>query len=554
MDNELKVPCAQEQETKLLPVREIAAAYCYNCGNALSQGQNFCANCGACAKVFLEDRIPTPVNVTRPAPVQDLAPMQDPTSVPMECPPPAVVSPTPAEVKKPTKKAEKRTHPFLVNVIRSSLVLAMAIIMAIVSFFPLLKTEVEYNYDTKVYVTFGMLDGILMQANLCDSLEEGELFKLSNKLKGEYEEYYEDWQKGKELEQLSKFTKEIVNLYLRAEDTQATPGTVLVAILSAAQLLLLVFLLIFAVIGFIGVFVKGVSQFPLLSLLLLGLSAALLFLMAVAMDLSYGISTMITDSVTTKLTAVPILACILFVILAVAFMILELTLNRQRIKSGEIVKRSLCVAFAVVLLFAAFAPIATTEIKTRFKNVPADKTVNATVDASVYAHLTLSEKDREQFEKWDNDELFDAKARTYFKSFSLYTKREVETGVAEFVNETMYSYLLLGYGMYESTAVFGMGTVLTILVMLCALFIICQNLAELATGRGMGNAMLLTVKIAAVIMALLLLILTIVMVVNINDNAKRVPLPYEAGVAYGTFLMLLGAVGTLSTPGVKRTK
>ena len=523
METERKVLYVQEPEPKLIPLREVTAAFCYNCGNAFSKGQNFCPNCGTCAKVLLEVRNQTPIEVTRPAPMQDPVPLQDlapvqevaPVQEPMHAlaaqQMPAWELPSPVEIKKPAKKQKKRTHPFLVNLLRSSLVLAMAIFMAIASFFPLLKTEAEYN-DKEMYVKFGLLDGITMQANLSDNLEDSEADKLAGQIDEEYEEYYEDWQKGKELDKLSEFAKEIVMLYLRAEDIQATPGTVLVAILSVAQLLLLAILLIFAVISLVGVFVKGVPQFPLVSLLLLGLSAAMLLLTAVAMDLSYGISVMITDSVTTKIATAPILACLLFVVLAVTFMILELTLNGRRIKSSEIVKRSLCVAFALMLVFAVFAPIATTEIKTRFKNVSADKTVNATVDASVYARLTLSDEDREQLETWDNDELFDSQAITYFDNFSQYTKREVETGAAEYVNETVYSYLLLGYGMYENTAIFGVATALTILVMLCALFILCQNLAELSTGRSMGNILLFIAKIAAVLMALVLLILVIVMV------------------------------------------
>ena len=476
------------------------AALCVSCNQFIDEKQNFCHHCGH---------------------------------------PVAKMSVTAS--KKPAKKSKK-----VFDILKNALVLALAIFLMAAAFLPLIKMEIEYE-DEKLAVKFNTVDAVALFVNSLYRLDDEELEEFMEDVEESVEEYYEDWQDGRKLGEFSRMVKKVAKLSLRSQDRKTTAGMVLVAVLSLLQIITAVLLLICAAFSFVGVFARSFRNTSFLSFMLLGLNIALMVSNAFAIKIAFGF-----NSSMVKFTAVSLLACIFFLAVAVLFVVCRICVLKNKIAVGEIVKRSLCVSFALVMLLGVLAPILKVEIKQIFSGATSAKHVTTSLDASLYCEFDLSEREKQTMEELNDDGSIGERIEENFYLFQGYIKRDFEKGEANVLTQSIYADLLLGYGLYDHAGIFEIGTVASIVACLLALLILFQNLVELSIGKRMSSALLLSLKITAVVMAVAMLALVIVMTVVVNYNASVLHLAYESKVAYGTILALIGAIGTLSVPGVKK--
>lgn len=446
--------------------------------------------------------------------------------------------PTASTYQSTPPKVSKK--PFVMSVIKSSLILALALFMLISAFAPIVKMDIDEIAGEDVSVGFGTIDGITMLISSAFQMEDDEVSEIRSELTKEMSEYFTDWENGEELGKFSEYTKKTLHLFLRSEDTPMPIGVIFVSVFSIAQIVLAVLLAVFAALSFASVFTDSVKPHFGLSFLLLGLNTIILPTNAYAFTLWLGDGNM-------KLSGIAVFTIIFAIAIMIAFFVLRLAVDREKIKASVIVKHALSLTFAIVVLASAFAPIVTTEIKTTFENSEDPKRVSTTLDGSLFSDFALSETDKDEFDALDQKAKITV-ANEHVSSFSYYTSREFKRGDANGLNTMVYTYLLLAFGAYEYSGLFTFGTAAMILTLACALVVIWQNLHELATGKRLHISIALTAKIVAIVMAVAITALAIVMSSIVTHNAGIVDVIYKSKISYGPILMLICAITMVCIP------
>jgi len=433
----------------------------------------------------------------------------------------------------------KSKTPFVMSLIKRSLILAMAIFMLISAFLPIVKYETEYNNE-KVEVRLNAIDGIHIFVNSLLPLDEEDIKDELDDLYDEAEKYESDWNEGEELDQLSKWLKKGIKLYVRSEDVNIGGGIVFVALFSIAQIIISILLAVFAALYFASAFAKKLKGFPRVSLILLGLNPVIVFANAFAFK-----NLLISDG---KITVLQLCVVIISALIMLTLFVLRLIFEKQKIKVSSIVKHCISLVLAMVLLLSAFGSIVSTEVKTNFKNSADSKRATSSIDSSLFYAFELSEDAKENYDKSSNKEKKDD-IRETFSKFNLYSKRDFEKGKADTLNKAIFADLLLAFGFYECSELFGLGTVFMILLVLCALVIIWQNLYELATGKRLNLSIPISAKVIAIIMAAVILTLAMVISVVVTENADYISgIIYKAQISYAPILMLISAVAVTCIP------
>ncbi len=500
MCEELKKDYAVKEQTAQPSEFDAFSKFCERCGANLAAQEKFCHNCGY------------PVNFHKKT--------------------------------LPQAKKKQGTKKFVLDIVKKSLVLSMAIFILISVFLPIVKAEVEV-FDEKIKIKYSSIDGIGMFVNSCFSLDEDELNDELAEAMDNWGKYEDDWEEGEALDKLEGFVKRIKTVQLRSEEVTVTAGGVLVVILSIVQILLSILLAVFAVLSFVSVFTRR-TKFSGLSFLLLGLNAVVIFTNAFALKNEFKLHVL-----QIKIAAAPIWILILVTCIAIAFAMLRLLVDKEKIRIGTIVKHSLGLIFAFALLISAFAPVVSTKIKTTFSNADSEKRATSTLDSSLFYSFDWSDEYKEAVEEME-DLAFRKRyeiARSYFSDFSLYSKLEFEKGEAKVENQNMYSWLLLAWGAYEYSEAFVIGGIVMIGIVFCALLLIIYALYEFAIGIRINLAISYIVKTIAILLAIAILVLTIVTSVIVNNNSEIVDLIiYETTIAYGPILTLIFAVAAVCVP------
>ena len=515
---------------------------CLNCNSRLSPEQKFCHNCGCRVEKNENHSAITVQNNVHP-------------------------------------KKEIDKH-FVIDIIKSSLILAMAVFMLIAAFLPVMVFEKEYN-GKDVSVTFNAIDGIHMFGNSLMSLDSDDIEDSLLDIIEDMSEYSEEWENDEELDKLPPYLKDVIKVSLQSEEINTSFGITLVAILSLAQIILAILFAVFASISFASLFKRKLKDFRVLSLVLMGMYAIVSFTNAYAFKISSD-----WNSANTKIAAIPICALIFTLVIMAGFFVLRLTVNKSKISAREIITVSFSLFFAIVLLCSTFAPIVDTEVKTVFSSsknfmeadepksdvaylsaqtttaapsypwetAPEPDRASSPLDASVFYSFELTDSLNEQYEELDDYDDADKFVQSSFEGFENFTRREFKNGKAEQFNKEIYSILLFAYGGYSANILFSFGTVAMILIVLFALFFIWKNMFELSTGSRISLAISLPAEIITAIMAAFVVTMAIVMSVIVNHNADVADVIYHSQIAYGPILMFICTIGVAVVPPAKKMK
>ena len=491
---------------------------CARCGSNLSKEERFCHNCGLAVK-------------------------QKKIDSSLDC---------------GTKNRTSRKK-FITAIIKNSLLLAMAVFMLISVFLPLTSISSGDTTRFDVELNYSSIDGIEAAINSYYSLDADEMEDEAEELEDAAADYVDEWADDEEPNQLESFIKDFLMLALRSEDVEVSVGKISMLVLSIAQILLAIAFLVFAILNFISLFTR-MKSFSKLSFSLLLLNSIVIFTNAFIFKHEFA-SIKLGDrfyALEGGITAIPVLMLILAICISITFLVLRLAVDKEKFKVGNIIKNSLVLIFALVILISAFAPIVNTSVKAEFSGTDSKKRATSSLDSSVFYSFNITEDEKEEIEDKLNSKLFwYDEARHIFSSLENCKKYEFEKGKgdAKSVNQNMFSWLLLGYDAYEYAGIFSLGGTVMTGIVACALLLIFITLYELAMGVKINLAISYTLKSVVILLTLMILILAIVMSVVVTSYADTVyNINYSSSIAYGPVLMFIFAIAVICVPPIKSKK
>ena len=493
--------------------------FCTQCGTRLSRDFSFCYNCGS--KVQHDLTSESKVETKAEAANIELAEEQ--------------------QIVK-----NKKPKAFAFDIVKKSLVLAMAILMLVAVFLPIVRYSMEYYPDDEVALKFTAIDGIHMLVNSFRSLDDEEMRDEMEEMTETIEEYMDEWFEGEEHKKLSAHMKKMIMLMLKSEHVKTPWEFAFIGVFSLAQIILALLLLVFAALSFAALFTNKIKDFSKASFIILGINAALLAANGFVYYLSFG-----GKYTPAKFTAIQICVLAFAFFIFLAFTLIRFLVNKNKASVGEIVKRSLGAVFAVVLLFSCFAPVVATEVKVQFANSNDEKRLTSKIDTSLFPEFWLDEQTKEQLDD-SNEKSIDFQITSDYSRLGLYTKKEFQKGDDDGLNKSIFAALLLNYGAYDYCGFFSFGTAAVILVFMCSVALIWKNLYELATGERLSSGISIPTKVLAIVMSVVVLAVIITACAIVKNNAGFIDIVYKARIAYGPILMLVSAVAVTCVPDALR--
>ncbi len=487
--------------------------FCANCGAKLISEQKFCHRCGN--------------------PIERAGTVEEKKNI---------------GIASKSIRKKKNRRQFVVDLVKSALILAMAILMLAAAFLPMIRWEINLSELTKddekerIQVRYSAIDGIGLLVNSFFSLDEDDMEDARKELAESAENSEDDWLEGDDLNGFAKWIKQELALRLKSEDVKTTAGMILVAVFSFAQIVLSVLLIALAVPTFISSLTDKVRGFSRASFLLLGLTALVMFVNAYAFRNEFGLH--IADM---KFTVMQICIPIFTLCVFAAVAVLRFTVDKERVRVGTSVKHFLSLLFATALLIFAFAPVVSTEVKATFQNMESPKRATSSIDGSLFYACALTDNEKETIDGLKRKER-NAILKEALTDFSLYTKREFVRGEAERTNQNVFVQFLTFFGAYEYASLFVCGGVALVLIVLCALLLIWKSAYEIATGKRISLVASLSAQIIAILAAVIVIALVLGMSAIVNHNSSSVSVIYKSQIAYGPIAMLICAIGSVCIP------
>lgn len=453
------------------------------------------------------------------------------------------------QAPQPQKKMSK---PQLFKILGNAASLLLAVIMVISLFVPLFSVEVnlaDFGYDKeKVNVGFNTIDALTHSVNLFLEFDEDDIEDEWEDLIDYSDKYEDDWEDGKSTAQFVTYLKKSYSLELKRIDPYFSVNYVMTFIFSLAHIIIALITVILALIRFISCFKKDIKPINNTVFGLLCIDAVVLIANA------YCFNRVISGSdEDISITAQIVLYAIILSVMAGLFVIKMLN-KPFKVRTGEIIKRSLTVTMAIIILISVFSPVVSTKIKGEFRGEDDESSVESPLDSKLFGRFELTEDEKEYYE-----ELFEEDSARYsqfaFYSFvSSFTKKEVKKAdqQVQLQNAEVYSVIAFSGGTYEFSEFFALGILAFIMVVALTLLILFMNIREFITRKRTPSAIMVLAKTFLIVMSALVAILAIVMTVVVNFNADFAEIKYQSNIAYGPILMLIGTIGIACIPAVSR--
>ncbi|MBQ8392258.1 MAG: hypothetical protein IJX51_00655 [Clostridia bacterium] len=538
---------------------------CTSCGAAVPANALFCTSCGTKVNASAVDSAPQAVQQN--AAPQPVAPVQQPNPVYAAQRPvynPQAVRP------QPPKAPSKITKTGLITLIRNCVVMLMALLMVIFAFMPV--TTFESNEEIiedgpNMAIDISPVRAVSLFISSMKSMDEDdvndEYDDVMDELKDKYEdsldEFYDadDWDDLKSNEQsdiinyVDQVLYEELRLMLSLEDTSVPPQVFFAGIASIAYIALAIALLIVAAFNTFATF--NLIKSPKGSLWkwtvkLITLVPALLLLLNYLYAITYKQGSSHITNTHLSVTAIVTLVCGFIAIASSA--VLRLIFTNQR-SISTLVKRGVALVIAIVVIALAGAPIISTTAKIEPENMSKKKEFSFSVDADIFVGMGFNEEDT-----WDYiDNKYTDPTRTEKKEifedrlnhFSLYTKKEIENGDADYINTEL---VVMLYYMYvgETMMVAPYIMILQIIALLGAVFVMWQMLQYFAYGsysRGFTLAGKLLGLIAGVLYTIIISALVVMAMLAADSYA---PSAFTLTIGLGLLAFGIFCIALLAMP------
>ena len=502
--------------------------FCIFCGTELPGEAKFCFSCGKAQPAYDGDR----------RIVQSFEPSADCAKV----------------NKKPAAP---------LALLRNSLILAVAVILFTLSFFPFIKVEQnmsEQGISFDVEVDFSPIDVVVLFFDSFKMLSEEEL--ENSAIAEELEELQNDVIDEISVSASGKITfsregerlmKKAAMLTMRQtiQSEDYTPGffVILNLISCVLYILLTLALLVFAILSFISYF-GYLANFKekALSLsikLLAGVPGMLLF--------RYCLYFIYSGVRNTSMAWGSIVSLIVSGAAIVTLIILALT-QKTHTRKIHLPFRVISSVLSVFAICMSLLPIMTTTVEAEFSGRADTSEVDIPVYSSFYAGFEYSAMDWDDLEDLKEKNEIQRKAyfREKFGEFEDFTKAQINSGIADYNN---IHYLIASTVINQPDALVNLFSCVSLLYF--AFFILLsmllqQNLRCLMDGEY-SRIQARIGKIAGVVCAGLILAATTAIIFLIADSLYLyAPTRYSVAFGAGTIFVLVFAIASLVIPGEKK--
>ena len=503
--------------------------YCIFCGAPIAKEAVFCAECGKRQIAVDEAPVEQSQNIHTEAPTSYQAPH--------------------TEAPKPKRKLA--SFP-LAKVIRNSVLLLVSLIMLVRAFCPLFTYNQELLYQ-EVEVGYSASDGIILLFDSFANLDEEEIKETD--LHERYKELYSKnfWKIFRSEEELTdseeKTMRQLVllakRLDVKADTFAPTASFYAFTILSLVYILNAIALFAFALFNLLASLGRlGNSEKPMLKWTVRALSLTPVTMIATyyCLHFSQRASYDLSDN------AINILALSLTAI--ISMLIIRIVLIKDS-KVHTPIARSIASTLAVVVILLSFAPIFTSAVTTLFDESSKESTATIYVKPNHFESYVFDDETRETLEEMYDTYTTEQKKSelsSWFDRFDNNTKKDVENGAADNINDTILVYL---WGMkipIETIELLPLISLLFIGALIGATLILWQNLSYFANNQYSTKIVILGKILSATFATLALTVSCIYLFVVQSLQDTYLPAGYDISISGGVIFLALFAFGSIFCP------
>jgi ribosomal protein L40E len=519
-------------------------AVCSECGAPVPTDADFCGECGARLTVDDTNVIIAPVEDGAPATVfADNLPNEVKTALNIEDTP---------------TRAEKKHIFTVLELVKRSLVLLIALLVFGLAFAPVSEMEMDLGPELQqivddIDIKLTALDLVCIPFDAAKSVEAEDIPDLE--LYEELEEMAKDLEYAilyeEELEDYDRLIYLTVRLMLQSDEVDTSASMIFGAVTAALYLVLSALFLVFAAVWFAALF-RGSDALGGAALGLLAAAPIYTIAFLVSNAISGMRNSMALDEVevSVNVSPAPVLSIVLaFAVLAFVAVLRIFFEERPPVRVGSIIKRSLACALSLVLILLPLAPVFNTTVKTKFNGKDKATEASTSLGAEFFTSLEISKKEIEERDDKDESSVrYDV--NNYYEAIANESKRTYESGESA-ANTLLAKELLVGYGGYEYASVFSLGMICYALITMCAAALLWVNLVAVATGYGPKRYVTIPIKALAVGFAIGALVLAIVICSVITTNVGEFKnMNYSFKLNGGIITTLVFAVLTAGAPMV----
>lgn len=459
-------------------------------------------------------------------------------------------------------KSKSINKGYVKGIITKSIVTLVALLAFVFAFLPVITVKTKI-YDIKVDFNVSVIDGIVFSFDAMQSLDDEELedtrlYEKISDLSDELDKNDSDADDDEIERIVRKLLPLSIRLMLKSDAAPYAPSYTLNIFIGIIYLLVTVALLAFSVLDLVFFILKKENiKYSASALRLLTSIPALSLVVYIAMRFSFFSSTMdIGFAQLSSGIGSGVLLNLIFTLALTIWLAVEriFIVEKPKVSAGIIVKRSLSLAVAVLLLFSVFIPVISFKVKTQFENSDEEKFAVTKLDSDIFNEFALTDDMIEAFEKYEGSEA-DESLMWYYNSLSSYTKRQFETGKANIVNTTILFYAFNGYGGAKISWLIALIPMLMIFTSLMAAVIVWLNLYSITTGKSMHASVSICAKIFAVLFTVLALAIVIVFITIASYNLENALEAAELAksrigvkIAAGSIVALVSSVIMASVP------
>ena len=536
--------------------------FCFHCGAQLPAEARFCFQCGTKQQLDFAPSIP---NEDAKRAGEEVILQEEPASCAVDA------SLLDEREKASSGKAfvKEKREPKGFALARSIIGLAISVLMLIMAFFPVFKVRVEQQ-NIEVPVTLSTIDNMILFIDSFQYLEIDEL--IDTRLSEDARELSEDLSKeiqrliekegfslqSLEYDDLSGYAKDLMNraailgmrLACQSEEFIPSPMFIIVAVLSLLYILACVAAVVASVVyllSVVGVLKKQSSSVSKITVALLCAVPMMLALFYLAMFFCYSFG-----ATGVSLGWAGVVTVISFAVLFAGLVTYRFVVSKSRPRLSAIIKHSVSVVVAVVLLVLLTAPVFTTTLEAVFSDKRNERQESFSTNVSFFEnlHLTVTESDFSQTISEDYTRgQFDKLMEERLDALKSYTAKDFRDGKASAANRQYLIDLGASRGMHEFYWLFYLTSILYLLIAIGACLSLWCHMTWLA-GGSYCYIVDRVAKYTSCVCATLALILVIIFIVFIGSylDGYRYDKFYSIGISAGIIVMSIFAIGSILAP------
>ena len=430
-----------------------------------------------------------------------------------------IIKDTPPTYEKPKRKKMTRERKY--NIVKSSLILFVSVLLLAFSFLPIVNYEIsEINgspISPPASVDLTAIDHIIFLFDSMEELTEEEMEKdemtkeaqslyvsLMYSSLGSYTGLSEDSQ-----EILADLFKLSLRMGFRSDKESVTVTTLYMAVLCLAYMVFTVALFGFALYQFIRVILGKEVSYKLLTTLL---CLAPFMILAVIIT-STGSIAYIATSMSFSLPAL-----IVSILAGCGLVVDSYIFGKKPFEIVKLVRGSVCAILAAICMCLTLSSAFSTKLMGEFKGSDEDEEAETTLIADNYQAFEMNDIAISEYDETEDRDI----RRSIKKIFSKYTKTDIENGKADFEIQELallIAYRSMGSDMLSFASIYYLGVV----VMLICGIIGWLSLCSLCDGEERKKTRL-SLFIAALCTSAIYLILNISFVSTCNSMISKVEL------------------------------